>query len=116
MSANHKPICAYHGNGLFLSFVVSHAERATTGLQEHRYFHTGICVYFNYVNNSIEIQLGKKNHMTCYQKCYVLLHSGVPATAAGYAQARLELPSGARALHSALLSWIDPSWGDQHVH
>lgn len=60
MSANHKPICAYHGNGLFLSFVVSHAERATTGLQEHRYFHTGICVYFNYVNNSIEIQLGKK--------------------------------------------------------
>lgn len=60
MSSNHKPICAYHGNGLFLSFVVSHAGRAATGLQEHRYFHTGICVYLNYVNNSIEIQLRKK--------------------------------------------------------
>lgn len=60
MSSNNKPICVYHGSGLFWSFVVSHTGRAATGLQEHKYFHTGICVYLNYVNNSIEVQLGKK--------------------------------------------------------
>lgn len=60
MSSNNKPICVDHGSGLFQPFVVSHAGRAATGLQEHRYFHTGICVCLNYVNNSIEVQLGKK--------------------------------------------------------
>lgn len=77
MSSNNKPICVYHGSGLSQSLVVSHAGRAATGLQEHRYLHTGICVCLNYVNSSTEVQLGKNSSCGLLWKRCFWLHSAM---------------------------------------
>lgn len=74
MSSNNKPICVYQGSGLFNFFGCKSCWRAATGLWEHRYLHTGICVYLNYANNSIEVQLGKTSLCGLWKRGF-FLHS-----------------------------------------